>query len=79
MENIIRNDKRQKLNREITGVIQNDRIWEQWYNQEIFNYELPKMSLYFCSKTSQSSIKRGLEPSFACCVICIIFNILKFF
>lgn len=44
MKNIIRNDKRQKLNREITGIIQNDRIWEQWYNQEIFNYELPKMS-----------------------------------
>ena len=44
MKNIIRNDKRQKLNRPITGVIQKDRIWEQWYDQSIFEKELPKMS-----------------------------------
>ena len=44
MENVVRNDKRQKLNRKITGVIQEDRIWEQWYDQSIFDLELPKMS-----------------------------------
>lgn len=44
MKNIIREDKRQKLNRQITGVIQKDRIWEQWYDQSVFEKELPKMS-----------------------------------
>lgn len=44
MENVVREDKRQKLNREITGVIHKDRIWEQWYDQKIFDYTLPKMS-----------------------------------
>lgn len=44
MENIVRNDKRQKLNREITGIIHKDRIWEQWYDQKIFDFKLPKMS-----------------------------------
>lgn len=44
MENVVRNDKRQKLNRKITGVIQEDRIWEQWYDQSIFSKEFPKMS-----------------------------------
>ena len=44
MENVVRNDKRQKLNRKITGVIQEDRIWEQWYDQSIFDLKLPKMT-----------------------------------
>lgn len=44
MENIVRNDKRQKLNRKITGIIHKDRIWEQWYDQKIFDFKLPKMS-----------------------------------
>lgn len=44
MENIVRDDKRQKLNRPITGNIETDRIWEQWYNQDIFDLKLPKMS-----------------------------------
>ena len=44
MENIVRNDKRQKLNREITGIIQKDRIWEQWYDQSIFMESFPKMN-----------------------------------
>ena len=43
MENVVREDKRQKLNREITGVIHKDRICEQWYDQKIFDYTLPKM------------------------------------
>ena len=33
-----------KLNRPITGVIQKDRIWEQWYDPEIFNLDFPEMS-----------------------------------
>ena len=44
MKNIIKNEKRQKLNRPITGIIQEDRIWEQWYDQDIFTKKLPKMS-----------------------------------
>ncbi len=44
MENIVREDKRQELNRKLTGVIHEDRIWEQWYDQKIFDLQLPKMS-----------------------------------
>ena len=45
MEKVIINEsKRSKLNREITGVIQKDKIWEQWYDQEIFEKQFPKMS-----------------------------------
>ena len=44
MQDIIRNDKRHALNRPITGIIQNDRIWEQWYDPSIFSMELPKMT-----------------------------------
>ncbi len=68
MKDIIREDKRQKLNREITGVIQKDRIWEQWYDQSIFDLELPKMSqkdyLFECLKNDMDSIminNRGMK------------------
>lgn len=44
MQNIINESKRQQLNRPITGVIHEDRIWEQWYDQSIFSEEIPKMS-----------------------------------
>lgn len=44
MNNIVNDSKRQELNRPITGVIQEDRIWEQWYDQSIFTKELPKMN-----------------------------------
>lgn len=44
MKDIIREDKRHKLDRPITGVIQKDRIWEQWYDPSIFSLNLPKMS-----------------------------------
>lgn len=42
--NIINESKRHKLNRPITGIIHKDRIWEQWYDQDAFNKEMPKMS-----------------------------------
>ena len=41
---IIKNDKKFELNRPITGVIQEDRIWEQWYNPEKMKESLPKMN-----------------------------------
>lgn len=41
---IINNDKKFELNRPITGVIQEDRIWEQWYNPEKMKESLPKMN-----------------------------------
>lgn len=44
MKDIINENERQKLNRPITGVIQEDRIWEQWYDQSIFTKEFPKKS-----------------------------------
>ena len=42
--NKINEKKRKKLNRPITGIIQKDRIWEQWYDQDLLKKELPKMS-----------------------------------
>lgn len=42
--NYINESKRRKLDRPITGIIQEDRIWEQWYDQEALKKELPKMS-----------------------------------
>ena len=44
MDNIVKEEKRRKLDREITGVIQKDRIWEQWYSKEALTTPLPKMS-----------------------------------
>lgn len=44
MKNIIKENKRHRLDRAITGVIQEDRIWEQWYDQSIFSQTMPKMS-----------------------------------
>lgn len=44
MQDIIRNDKRRKLGRPITGVIWKDRIWEQWYDEEAFEQKLPQMN-----------------------------------
>lgn len=52
MENFINESKRRKLDRPITGVIQSDRIWEQWYSKDAMNSKLPKMTqedyLYSC-------------------------------
>lgn len=42
--NIIDETKRRKLNRPITGIIHKDRIWEQWYDAEAFDKEIPKMN-----------------------------------
>lgn len=44
MQDIIRNDKRRKLGRPITGVICKDRIWEQWYDEEALEQKLPQMN-----------------------------------
>lgn len=40
--NVIREDKRRKLNRPVTGKIQEDRIWEQWYEKEVFEKPIPQ-------------------------------------
>lgn len=68
MKNIINENKRQKLNRPITGIIQEDRIWEQWYEQSIFSLELPKMSqkdyLFSCIGDKKSRViidNRGIK------------------
>ena len=42
--NTIDESKRHKLNRPITGIIHEDRIWEQWYDPEAFDKEMPQMS-----------------------------------
>lgn len=44
MKNIIDESARGTLDRPITGVIHEDRIWEQWYKKENLEKELPKMS-----------------------------------
>ena len=54
VKGIVNYNKAYELNREITGVIHKDRIWEQWYDQKVFNEELPKMNqtdyLFLCNK-----------------------------
>ena len=42
--NVVKNDKKFNLNRPITGVIKNDRIWEQWYDPKKMSEDLPKMN-----------------------------------
>ena len=44
MQSVIREDKRRKLDRPITGVIWKDRIWEQWYDKKALELTLPKMN-----------------------------------
>lgn len=41
---VVKNTKKFNLNRPITGVIQKDRIWEQWYDPEKMKTDLPKMN-----------------------------------
>ncbi len=43
MENIINENKRRKLDRPITGNISEDRIWEQWYDADVFEQSFPEM------------------------------------
>ena len=43
MEEFVNENKRHKLDRPFTGVIQKDRIWEQWYDPKVFKMQLPKM------------------------------------
>lgn len=54
VKGIVNYNNAYELNREITGVIHKDRIWEQWYDQKVFNEELPKMNqtdyLFLCNK-----------------------------
>lgn len=45
MKDIIDESNRRKLDRPITGVIEEDKIWEQWYDKEVFEQELPKMNM----------------------------------
>lgn len=44
MEGIVKNEKRRVLDRPVTGVIHEDRIWESWYDEEVFQTELPKLN-----------------------------------
>ena len=43
MEEFVNENKRHRLDRPFTGVIQKDRIWEQWYDPKVFKMQLPKM------------------------------------
>ena len=51
---------RRSLNRPITGIIQNDRIWEQWYSEDIMNKDFPKMNqrdyLFKCNEGYEDSV-----------------------
>ena len=44
MECFIDETKRRKLDRPFTGVIQEDRIWEQWYTKTAMEKPFPKMN-----------------------------------
>ncbi len=68
MKNIVNDNKRYKLNRSISGIIQEDRIWEQWYDQSIFSKKLPKMIqkdyLFSCINNDRNRIiinNRGMK------------------
>ena len=41
---IIKENEKKELKRPITGIIQEDRIWEQWYDQKKMQEDLPKMN-----------------------------------
>lgn len=45
MKDIIDEKSRRKLDRPITGIIEEDKIWEQWYDKEVFEQDLPKMNM----------------------------------
>ena len=45
MKDIVDEKSRRKLERPITGVIEEDRIWEQWYDKEVFEQNLPTMNM----------------------------------
>ena len=66
--NVVKNDKKFNLNRPITGVIQKDRIWEQWYDPEKMKEKLPKMNQAdyeeMCNKNYPNDVilnNRGLK------------------
>lgn len=54
MKDVVKVEKARKLNRPITGIIQKDKIWEQWYSSDIDTAVLPKMNqteyLFDCNK-----------------------------
>ncbi len=65
---IINENKRYPLKRPITGIIQEDRIWEQWYDPKKMEEKLPKMNqadyLYECNKDFGDQVilnNRGLK------------------
>lgn len=44
LTDMIKEENRRILNRPITGRIQEDRIWEQWYTKEAMSSEIPRMN-----------------------------------
>ncbi len=68
LKGIVREDKKFELKRPITGVIHKDRIWEQWYDQRIFQMPLPKMNqtdyFFTCNKDHLNQVlinNRGMK------------------
>ena len=60
MEDVIDFEHRRVLDRPITGVIQNDRIWEQWYSEEAMHGNFPKMNqrdyMFLCNADYPDSV-----------------------
>lgn len=60
MENIIIEENRRKLNRPISGLIHEDRIWEQWYTLDTMKSEFPKMNqrdfMFKCNTNYSDSV-----------------------
>lgn len=41
---VVLEERKRNLSRPITGEISKDRIWEQWYDEDLFSKEIPQMS-----------------------------------
>jgi len=68
MNDVVNFDKRYRLERPITGVIHEDRIWESWYDPQVFETPLPKMNqtdyMFKCNEGFESQVilnNRGLK------------------
>lgn len=60
LTDIIKEENRRVLNRPITGIIHEDRVWEQWYTETAMSSEFPRMNqrdyMFQCNADYKTSI-----------------------
>ena len=60
MEDAINFEHRRVLDRPITGIIQKDRVWEQWYSEDAMHGRFPKMNqrdyMFLCNASYPDSV-----------------------